>query len=245
MRAQLVVIAGPDSNRTFALVEGQPRVLGRGLDADLRLADPHVSRSHCHIELKGDRAIVRDAGSSSGTLVNDRQIVEHELREGDVIQIGSTQLRFETAVNPNASTLPMNQAVHGSRLASAPTLKYYRFVRSEARGRVLVLTITQPQIMDEKTGEDLRLEILAAVNDHACYQVVIDFQNVVSVSPDVFKPLANIQARLSEKDGCLVLCSFSHLVTQVFRLGGMIARQLDADGFFVEADVEKAVLAAK
>ena len=66
MLAQLVVIAGPDQGRTISLAEGQTLTIGRGEGVAARLADPHVSRSHCRLEVDGGCFWLHDAGSSGG-----------------------------------------------------------------------------------------------------------------------------------------------------------------------------------
>src|SRR5436305_403820 len=95
MRAQLVVVAGPDQGRTFVLEERQLFVVGRGPNTQTMLKDPQVSRVHCQVRLTGGRLHVADAGSSTGTLVGDHRVVEHDLSPGESFQIGGTLMRFE------------------------------------------------------------------------------------------------------------------------------------------------------
>jgi S-DNA-T family DNA segregation ATPase FtsK/SpoIIIE len=63
MRPQLIVISGPDQGRTISLAEGQTLTIGRGEAVAARLADPHVSRTHCQIEVDGGRFRLSDCGS--------------------------------------------------------------------------------------------------------------------------------------------------------------------------------------
>src|SRR5262245_21085682 len=95
MFAQLVVVGGPDQGRTFPLTEGQTLVIGRGQTTETRLRDPHVSRTHCQVQFDSGKVILKDAGSAGGTLVNGQRVTERELRPGDVIRIGDTQIRFQ------------------------------------------------------------------------------------------------------------------------------------------------------
>ena len=61
--------------------------------------DQAVSRSHAEILVGGVSAIVRDAGSRNGTLVNGTPLAgDCILKEGDVIQIGSTKVTYRAAV---------------------------------------------------------------------------------------------------------------------------------------------------
>lgn len=70
-------------------------VLGRGSDVDIRIDDPGVSRRHVEVTTAPD-FMVRDLGSTNGTLVNGRRVSEASLSDGDVLQIGSTELTFHT-----------------------------------------------------------------------------------------------------------------------------------------------------
>jgi adenylate cyclase len=77
---------GPDGPHRF----GQRLVLGRADDADLRLADPSVSRLHCVVQQLGDGSWgLHDPGSRNGTWVNGER-VDHlrALQDGDLIGIG-------------------------------------------------------------------------------------------------------------------------------------------------------------
>jgi len=91
----LVVIAGPDKGKIFPLAETFNVLLGRSKHTICRLADLSVSRVHCEVELRGKRILLTDLESGSGTFVNGKRVTEMELRKGDVIRVGDTQLRVE------------------------------------------------------------------------------------------------------------------------------------------------------
>jgi hypothetical protein len=67
--------------------------LGRGTDVDIRIDDPGVSRHHAEITL-GTDVILRDLGSTNGTLVNGRMVSTAPLIEGSQIQLGTTTLTY-------------------------------------------------------------------------------------------------------------------------------------------------------
>jgi serine/threonine protein kinase len=58
------------------------------------LPDLQVSRVHFQIEKRGEQIWVVDQGSSGGTLVNGRKVSAQQLKAGDIIRAGETQLRF-------------------------------------------------------------------------------------------------------------------------------------------------------
>jgi serine/threonine protein kinase len=103
MLAQLRVISGPDEGRIFAL--DKALVIGRGQETDTRLKDPQVSRVHCHITIEGDRPVLVHSSKTSHTLINGQRATRQELKPGDTIHIGSTQMRFQYEGAPETSTL--------------------------------------------------------------------------------------------------------------------------------------------
>jgi serine/threonine-protein kinase len=95
MPRRLVVLSGPDQGRSFPLPEDDALLLGRSRATGTRLADPHVSRVHCEVTVEGGRAAVHDFDSVGGTFVNGRRVTREELRPGDVLRVGETELRLE------------------------------------------------------------------------------------------------------------------------------------------------------
>lgn len=71
--------------------------VGRRPESNIVLGDPKVSRNHAEIRPQGDGYIVVDLGSTNGTTVNGVRIGERQLRDGDEIRFGSTQIRFEAS----------------------------------------------------------------------------------------------------------------------------------------------------
>lgn len=82
------------SGRTFTA--SAPRtVIGRERSAGgIVIHDPNVSRSHAELSFDGQTWRIRDLNSTNGTLVNDVDIDECSLRDGDLITLGLTNLEF-------------------------------------------------------------------------------------------------------------------------------------------------------
>jgi hypothetical protein len=74
-----------------------PLTLGRGKENDVPLADDEfASGRHARIESQRDGVWILDLGSTNGTFVNGTRLDGRRLlKEGDVVQIGDTELRFE------------------------------------------------------------------------------------------------------------------------------------------------------
>ncbi len=72
--------------------------LGRGLQNDIILEDPRVSRQHAQIRYRSRRFLIADHGSTNGTYVNGVPVTtEHILHHGDVISLGGLELTFQQA----------------------------------------------------------------------------------------------------------------------------------------------------
>jgi two-component system cell cycle response regulator len=82
-------------------LEREVVVLGRALEADVRINDPKTSRLHAQITTERNsetgEIVYRlfDLQSKNGTLLNGEQISEAVLSDGDKIGIGNHLLRFE------------------------------------------------------------------------------------------------------------------------------------------------------
>jgi predicted component of type VI protein secretion system len=100
MRAMLIGSAGPLIGREFNL-DAAVITIGRRDENDIVIKDPTVSRNHAEIRQEGGDLVLRDTGSTSGTVVNGAPLAgEHRLRDGDVILIGSNAA-FAVQVHPD------------------------------------------------------------------------------------------------------------------------------------------------
>lgn len=108
----LVIAGGPRSGERYPLRPGD-QVIGRAGTADVILGARDVSREHARVCWDGTTATITDAGSSHGTEVNGYRVVGIQvLRPGDVLRLGSAELRFDT---PDAErpTGPLRLAASG------------------------------------------------------------------------------------------------------------------------------------
>jgi len=78
-------------------------VIGRGIEADLRINDPGISRQHAQILVNGfgpDAALsVEDLGSTNGIMVDGQRVLSAPLSVGSHITIGSTVLVIVSVVS--------------------------------------------------------------------------------------------------------------------------------------------------
>jgi two-component system cell cycle response regulator len=82
-------------------LEREEVILGRALEADVRVNDTEVSRQHARIIAMPTESrvamqyILNDLDSRNGTFLNGRRIKREILENGDKITVGSTILRFD------------------------------------------------------------------------------------------------------------------------------------------------------
>ncbi len=76
-------------------LDKQQQVIGRDEKNGIHLSDPSVSRRHALLSCALDEYFIEDLGSTNGTLLNDRPVTKHILKNGDLLRIGEYVLSFE------------------------------------------------------------------------------------------------------------------------------------------------------
>lgn len=93
VKASFQVAQGADEGARFEL-EKKATIIGRA-GSDVVLHDLDISRKHASIEfISKDRVIIKDLRSKNGTLLNKERISVATLKNGDLIQAGSTTINF-------------------------------------------------------------------------------------------------------------------------------------------------------
>lgn len=86
---------------TYPLEEEGVLTIGRHADADIQLDDAAVSSEHAQLVVSADpfleghlQAHLEDLDSTNGTLVNNRPISRHLLKNGDIFFIGRHRFSY-------------------------------------------------------------------------------------------------------------------------------------------------------
>ena len=105
LNARLVIHI--DGAHQIIPINRTPFTLGRGVDRDLSLPYPQVSREHACIERDAEGYVLRDTGSRHGTFVNGMRIKNSRLRSQDSINLGLSPgaVLFEDAEESTVRTL--------------------------------------------------------------------------------------------------------------------------------------------
>jgi serine phosphatase RsbU (regulator of sigma subunit) len=120
--AVLEIIA-PDSSRQQVALTPEPFNIGRGGEVDnvLQLDDGRISRRSATIVADGASHRLHDRGNRSGLFVNGAKVLQHLLRDGDVITFGiddSYQIVFRAAAAPVPPPPPVSVANLLTRIGS-------------------------------------------------------------------------------------------------------------------------------
>jgi signal transduction histidine kinase len=138
--ARLEVVRGELPEKIFFLA---PRgyKLGRGLQNDVRLPDPSVSKAHARIEHLGGSFFIEDVGSLHGVYVDAVRVQRTELGDGAQIQLGNITLRF-AVVGPDGQST--------EEVVELPWVEQQQILLSlvQALNSTLVLSQVLEQVLD-------------------------------------------------------------------------------------------------
>ncbi len=113
--ARLLLIKKGEVITQFNLPAGGVGI-GRSAVNEIRLKSPSVSERHARIFTSDSGSVIKDLSSALGTFVNDRSVTRCDLRDNDLILIGSYKLKYlqhdggERAA-PTAAAAPEPEAV--------------------------------------------------------------------------------------------------------------------------------------
>jgi pSer/pThr/pTyr-binding forkhead associated (FHA) protein len=90
---KIVILTGEQKGKSH-LLRGKRLVIGRSEKADIRLNDVKVSREHAEISKVGSKWVVTDLGSQNGIVINDKKVIQMDIKEGDRLIIGQTVFKI-------------------------------------------------------------------------------------------------------------------------------------------------------
>ncbi len=92
-RASIVILDGYAEGMEYPLTKAHT-VIGRDKTADIPVKDALISRQHASISFDDGAFILKDMGSTNGTLHNGRLVEQARLQNRDRVQVGDTTIQF-------------------------------------------------------------------------------------------------------------------------------------------------------
>ncbi|HEX2610761.1 MAG TPA: GAF domain-containing protein, partial [Gemmatimonadales bacterium] len=116
MPYRLVSFSGDQS---FELPPGRSLVVGRGINSDIAIYDPTISRRHAELTVGPDGVQVKDLGSSNGTCINGNRVTAGRLQANDSITFGKVLFQLKE-MRPSGAGAPGPSAAAAVRPSPGP-----------------------------------------------------------------------------------------------------------------------------
>ena len=69
-------------------------IIGRTADNDLQIESKFISRHHAQVTTTAEGSLVEDLNSTNGLFIGSKRVKQHQLQDGDVIQLGEHKLVY-------------------------------------------------------------------------------------------------------------------------------------------------------
>lgn len=173
-RATLTLMSGTEAGQVFTLAD--EAVIGRELEAQVRLDDGSVSRRHARIYRSDARFFVEDLGSTNGTFVGGHKVERSELSSGDRIQVGpKLTLRFamideaeellQRQLFESSTRDPLTRAFNRKYLLERLTAEVAHARRHKTSLAVLLFDVDEFKQMNDTHGHLTGDAVLRAIAD--------------------------------------------------------------------------------
>jgi len=120
-RCTLVILSGDDRGKE-QIIEGDLFRIGKSRDNQLVLPDETVSRAHCEIVRERRGYLLRDLGSTNGTLLDGAEIKEAWLKPGAVITVGKVELKVRP-YSERIEILPSDSTHYGQAVGKSVAMR--------------------------------------------------------------------------------------------------------------------------
>jgi len=200
---RLIVTSGTSAGLAFEIAPSGTTI-GREYTQDIVLADGKVSRQHALVLERDGICFLKDLGSSNGSYLNDERIEEAPLSEGDVVRIGTSQMRF------SAGRTPDTQARMTEELAPQKTVELSlsdidaldRIAGSAEVARPTAALLALGKIARDLAAADTTQDLYAALTGHLARALESDRVYVLEPSGDEWRiaslPGGKLDRKLAE-----------------------------------------------
>ena len=91
----LVTFNNDQYGQDYKLYSGKNKI-GSAPGCDIIIYDPSVSGEHTTIFYRENEFLIKDNFSTNGTIVNGKSVTDGKIKEGDMLRLGNTVLKFKT-----------------------------------------------------------------------------------------------------------------------------------------------------
>jgi anti-anti-sigma factor len=238
IEAWLIVLSGPKGGRGRAIrIGSRPLVVGRDPSCQIRSRYEGLSRRHVQFECVGDQVIVRDLGSTNGTIVKGRVLRDEAHVLGDHSRVAIGPLRFKVAIGRTAAKVRLaedkiiewlresDEEGEPKRLDEDTRLDLPRFagqdsatfttLRAVVIEGVLVISPRKARLEGDSLLEDLRRDLHALAENPWPHRVVANLVSVDQLSTQTVGLLLAHALGLERRGGSLRLCQVNPRVLAV------------------------------
>lgn len=116
----LTFLSQPFTGKTVELTKKR-YLLGRKSNNDIPVDHGTVSGVHCELvrQEDGSYKVVDDCMSTNGTRISGMPVMEHQLQNSDILQVGSIEIMYDTNTEPASSITSINTHI---RVATNPII---------------------------------------------------------------------------------------------------------------------------
>lgn len=173
----ILVMFRPDGQRRDFPISKPSTLIGRGEECSMRVPLSQVSRKHCELIQNNGYLKLKDLGSSNGTYVNGKRVLEKKLKAGDRLQIGSLVFTVQIDGQP-AQIEPLLSAPSPTTTPDDST----RAIESKqiaANGAAIDAAAAEPELPEvlEELSDSALLEVDVSPDDDS-------FASILEEMPD-------------------------------------------------------------
>jgi sigma-B regulation protein RsbU (phosphoserine phosphatase) len=147
-------------------LQGPAVSIGRASDCSIPIKDRYLSRRHAEIIAEGNAWILKDLGSANGTYLNGSRVERDEqLKTGDRIRLGDTEIVFETSERSTDRFIAVAESAISATIA-IPVHDIADKPEEKDVARLQTLTLLARELIEDRPMEELFGFIVDRVMEH-------------------------------------------------------------------------------
>ena len=147
-------------------LQGPAVSIGRASDCSIPIKDRYLSRKHAEIIANGNAWILKDLGSANGTYLNGSRVERDEqLKTGDRIRLGDTEIVFETSERSTDRFIAVAESAISATIA-IPVNDIADKPEAQDVARLQTLTQLARELIEDRPMDELFGFIVDRVMEH-------------------------------------------------------------------------------